>query len=68
MTVHVNGSAHEVGDDATLAGVLDVLGLDTAARGVAIALDSQVVPRARWERTPLHPEAHVEIVTAVQGG
>ncbi|MCC5947133.1 MAG: sulfur carrier protein ThiS [Nitriliruptoraceae bacterium] len=37
-------------------------------RGVAVALDGDVVPRARWDDTPLTDGAEVEIVGAVQGG
>lgn len=35
--------------------------------GVAVAVDATVVPRSRWD-TELHAGAHVEILTAVQGG
>lgn len=34
--------------------------------GVAVAVDSSVVPRSRWSQTPV--AGQVDIVTAVQGG
>ena len=42
--------------------------IDPAARGSAIAVDSEVVPKSAWESTPLHDGARVEVVHAVQGG
>lgn len=38
------------------------------ARGVAVALNGAVVPRAEWHRTPLSAGDAVEIVRARQGG
>ncbi len=37
-------------------------------RGVAVALNGEVVPRSRWEVTRLSPGDRVEIVTATAGG
>jgi sulfur carrier protein len=37
-------------------------------RGVAVALDGEVVPRGQWQRTDLDDGARVEVVVAVQGG
>ena len=39
-----------------------------ARLGVAVALNSEVVPRARWAATPLAAGDAVELVTAMQGG
>jgi sulfur carrier protein len=38
------------------------------ARGVAVALNGAVVPRAEWDRTQLNAGDTVEIVRARQGG
>jgi sulfur carrier protein len=37
-------------------------------RGVAVAINGAVVPRADWARTPLNAGDAVEIVRARQGG
>ncbi|HYZ38478.1 MAG TPA: sulfur carrier protein ThiS [Pseudonocardiaceae bacterium] len=66
MTVTVNGQPWELPDGATVADVLHRLG--APARGVAVALDGAVVPRAQWAHTPLAVGASVDVVTAVQGG
>ncbi|HYZ07052.1 MAG TPA: sulfur carrier protein ThiS [Pseudonocardiaceae bacterium] len=66
MTVVVNGACWELPEGATLADVL--MRLDVPGRGVAVALDGAVVPRASWPATALADGAAVEVLTAVQGG
>lgn len=41
---------------------------DGGRLGVAVALNSEVVPRARWAATLLTAGDAVELVTAMQGG
>ena len=47
---------------------LDALDLPGAGRGVAVAVDAEVVPRGQWDSTELHEGARVEILRAIQGG
>lgn len=68
MIVYVNGEPRAVEQASVLLGVLDVPAGAAAPRGVAVALDGAVVPRAELSETVLHEGARVEIVTAVQGG
>lgn len=37
-------------------------------RGLAVALNGEVVPRTGWPATPLRDGDRVEILTAAQGG
>jgi sulfur carrier protein len=37
-------------------------------RGIAVALDGEVIRRGVWSETKLHDGAQVEIVTAAAGG
>ena len=67
MNIFVNGEPRQVEATAPLLSVLDPSN-PPAPRGVAVALDGTVVPRARLSETALHEGARVEIVTAVQGG
>ena len=39
-----------------------------ARRGVAVAVNGEVVPRSTWEATPLAEGDSVEVLTAAQGG
>ena len=62
----VNGERRELGA-ATIAALLDELGVQ-AERGVAVAVNAEVVPRTEWERFEVPEAAKVEILTAMQGG
>ena len=64
----LNGQDSDVRPGETVAAVLDRLDLPPDARGVAVAVDGEVVPRAGWESCVLSDEARVEVLTAMQGG
>jgi sulfur carrier protein len=66
VVVWINGERRELADDATVPDALGVLGLPRT--GVAVAVDGEVVPKARWAATALRDGARVEVLTAVQGG
>ena len=66
MTVVVNGEPREVRAGTTVADV--VRSLTDAERGVAVALDGEVVPRSEWETTLLADGRRIEVLRAVQGG
>lgn len=66
--ITLNGERAEVPGGATVASVLAELGLRPDERGVAVAVDGEVIPRARWETFTLEAEARVEVLTAMQGG
>ena len=68
MKVLLNGESAELSDGATVQTALASLDLPAAGRGVAVAVDAEVVPRAQWEATALHEGARIEIVRAIQGG
>jgi sulfur carrier protein len=65
MIVRVNADDLEVDDHMTVATLLQSLGYPD--RGVAVAVDQAVLPRSSWATT-LSEGAHIEVVTAVQGG
>jgi sulfur carrier protein len=64
----VNGRPVEGRDGASVADLLGELGVDPGARGVAVAVDGEVVPRGEWEGRAVPAGARVEAVVAVQGG
>jgi sulfur carrier protein len=68
MTVTINGNRREFPEGATVASVVTALPNAPEGRGVAVAVDGEVVPRARWANTELREGANVEVVVAVQGG
>jgi len=64
----LNGERADVRAGETVAAVLGRLGLDVDARGVAVAVDGEVVPRASWAAFTVGEGARVEVLTAMQGG
>ena len=64
MIVTVNGRRMWVGDNVTVALLLQSLGYP--ARGVAVALNRAVLPRSDWQ-TALSDGARLDVLTAVQG-
>ena len=68
MNVTVNGRPREVSAGATVASVVEMLDVAPGARGVAVALDGEVVPRGRWADTELREDCLVEVVAAIGGG
>lgn len=66
--IYLNGDIHEEGGGATVVDALELLELAPDARGVAVAVNGEVVPRAGWETFTIPEGAHVEVLTAMQGG
>jgi sulfur carrier protein len=67
MRLTVNGrDVVESGDGLSVA-VL-VARLTEARRGVAVAVNGEVVPRSTWETSRLADGDAVEVLTATQGG
>jgi sulfur carrier protein len=67
MNLTVNGSDREAPAGSTVDDVVRQLSPDTD-RGLAVAVNGEVVPRYRWPVTPLRDGDSIEILTAVQGG
>ena len=68
VSVKINGDQRELPDGATVASVVAALPNAPEGRGVAVAVEGEVVPRAQWQGTELQEGANVEVVVAVQGG
>jgi sulfur carrier protein len=66
--VIVNGERHELPDGATVETVVRSSGAPEDGRGVAVALDGEVVPRAAWRSTRVSEGQQLEVLHAVQGG
>ena len=68
MNVSVNGASRRLDPGATVASVIELLDVAPGARGVAVAVDGEVISRSRWEQTELADGARIEVVAAIQGG
>ena len=65
--IYLNGDPRERAG-ATIAELLADLGVEPGARGVAVAVEGEVVPRAEWPRRRVNEGECVEALSAMQGG
>jgi len=66
MIVWLNDERRDVPAGTTIAALMAEHGV--AEKGVAVAVDGTVVPRASWMTVRLVEGTRVEVLTAVQGG
>lgn len=65
--IHLNGEPRER-DGATIVELLADLGVEDRARGVAVAVNGEIVPRAQWPSHRVDAGDRVEALSAMQGG
>jgi sulfur carrier protein len=65
VVITVNGRRMWIGENTTVAVLLESLGYPV--RGIAVALNRAVLPRSRWQ-TKLSDGGQLDVLTAVQGG
>jgi thiazole synthase len=68
MKVELNGELIALPDGAAVTEAVEASGADGDQRGVAVAIDGEVVPRSEWDRTTLREGQKVEVLAAIQGG
>jgi sulfur carrier protein len=65
--ITLNGERRELGERVTIEAAVRAAGAPDG-RGVAVALDGEVVPRREWATTEVRDGQQVEVLRAVQGG
>ncbi len=68
MTIYVNGEQETVEEDITLEEFLKLKRISKEDKGIAVALNDDVVSKSEWASRKLEDGARIEIVRAVQGG
>ena len=68
MTIWLNGEATALAGGVRLSDAVAATGAPPDRRGIAVAVDGEVVPRDLWDDTELVDGQRVEVVQAVQGG
>lgn len=68
MRVTVNGEPRELAGPTTVADLVADYTRGAPPRGVAVAVNADVVPRSGWAARALAAGDRVEVLTAVQGG
>jgi sulfur carrier protein len=66
MLLIINGEERTFGDLPNLAALVEALGIKSDR--VAVELNRDIVPRARWNDTPLKSGDRLEVVHFVGGG
>ena len=66
MKILLNGTPTDVADAVTLAELIHAL--DLGNRRLAIEVNTELVPRSRFDQHRLAPDDRVEIIHAVGGG
>ncbi len=67
LDLKVNGAGETLAV-STLSDLLHAKGIEAARKGIAVALNGAVVPRARWAEQMLTSGDTIEIIQARQGG
>lgn len=68
MRISLNGEPREVDQGATVAALVELLDVPDGARGVAVAVDGEVVSRGDWPARVVVDGARVEVLRAIGGG
>jgi len=66
VTLKLNGELREVPEGLTLEALIEWLKLPRDR--VAVERNLEIVPKARWNVTPIHPGDQLEVVHLVGGG
>jgi thiazole synthase len=68
MNVELNGELVALPEGSHVAEAVEASGAAGDQRGLAVAIDGEVVPRSEWGRTALREGQKVEVLAAIQGG
>lgn len=68
MNILVNGDPVDVPLGATVADLVESVVPQRSPRGVAVAVNGEVVSRSQWEDASLSEDDRVEVLAAIGGG
>jgi sulfur carrier protein len=66
MKIEINGKISELNPNSSLKEIID--SNLVSKNGVAVAINQQVVPRAKWSDTIVKENDKILFITATQGG
>ena len=67
MDIYINSTLQQLERDASIADALTQLNI-TSQKGIAIAINNNVVPRHEWDTYILQPQDKMMLIKATQGG
>ena len=68
MQITLNGEEQTLADGLTLEDLLRHNNVSSSQKGVAVAVNAEVVPRGGWADVRLEPGDRVDVIRAVGGG
>jgi thiazole synthase len=68
VKVELNGEIVALPNGAAVTHAVEASGAAGEQRGLAVAIDGEVVPRSEWDSTELREGQKVEVLAAIQGG
>jgi sulfur carrier protein len=66
ISIQVNGESIHLDEHSNLAQLVSIQKLN--AKGIALVLNAEIVPRSRWQHTVCQDQDKVEFFSAVAGG
>jgi len=67
MKIKINGKEHVIQPDSSLLDLLVNLNLQ-AEKGIAVALNQQIIPKSKFEEIRVSENNNITIIRATQGG
>lgn len=67
MKIFLNNQERELSELTTVSALLELLEL-AHSRGIAIAINNEVLPRNQWSTHQLQPDDRLTLIRATQGG
>lgn len=67
MEVRINNQAHQFARGTSLQALLSEFGF-TEAKGIAVAVNEEVMPKSSWQSYQLEANDTITIIRATQGG
>lgn len=67
MEVYINEELTEISEDTNITRLVDQLDMKRK-KGIAVAVDNQVITRDLWDKYYPKPKSKIVIIKAVQGG
>jgi sulfur carrier protein len=68
MDIVLNGESVSLAAGATVAEVVATTGREATGRGIAVAINGEVVPRGEWSSRTVNEADKVEVLAAIGGG
>lgn len=67
MNIYINNEQRVIENQRTIFQLLTDIQMD-GSRGIAVAINNEVIPKSSWEKHPINENDRVTIIKATQGG